>query len=232
MPIRISKNRVSLENIPLNLAAEVDVASATTTNIGAATSNNVRITGTTTITAFDSVSAGVLRFIRFAGVLTLTHNATTLILPGAANITTAAGDTALFTSLGSGNWVCVSYSPSGGLAFVASNNTFTKAQRGAIVALTDGATITPDFSTGNNFSVTLGGNRTLANPTNITAGQSGVIFISQDGTGSRTLSFGSYWKFESGGAPLLTTTASALDVLSYEVVSSTIIAAKLTADIR
>jgi hypothetical protein len=95
--------------------------------------------------------------------------------------------------------------------------TFTKAQRGTITALTDGATITPDFSASNNFSVTLGGNRTLANPTNIVAGQSGVIFISQDGTGSRTLSYGSYWDFPGGTAPTLTTTASAVDLIAYVV---------------
>ena len=90
-----------------------------------------------------------------------------------------------------------------------------------IYALTDGATITPDFSTGNNFSVTLGGNRTLANPTNMTVGQSGIIYVSQDATGSRTLAYGSYWKFPSGTAPTLTTTASAVDALVYTVRSST-----------
>ena len=105
--------------------------------------------------------------------------------------------------------------------------TFTVAQRGAVSALTDGATITPDFSLANNFSVTLGGNRTLANPTNLVAGQSGVIFITQDGTGSRTLAYGSYWKFPNGAAPTLTTTASAVDVLVYVVQSSTRIDAQL-----
>jgi hypothetical protein len=95
--------------------------------------------------------------------------------------------------------------------------TFTKAQRGTITALTDGATITPDFSASNNFSVTLGGNRTLANPTNIVAGQSGVIFVSQDATGSRTLSFGSYWDFPGGTAPTLTTAASSVDLIAYVV---------------
>jgi hypothetical protein len=59
-----------------------------------------------------------------------------------------------------------------------------------IGTLTDGATITPNFDANQNFSVTLAGNRTLANPTNIDAGQTGSIFITQDGTGSRTLSFG------------------------------------------
>jgi hypothetical protein len=109
---------------------------------------------------------------------------------------------------------------------------FTKAQRGSITALTDGVTITPDFSLANNFSVTLGGNRTLANPTNLTAGQSGVIVITQDGTGSRTLAYGSYFKFPSGTAPTLTTTASAVDVLAYYVESSTRITARLMADVK
>lgn len=90
-----------------------------------------------------------------------------------------------------------------------------------ITALTDGATITPDFSLSNNFSVTLGGNRTLANPTNLVAGQSGSIFISQDGTGSRTLAYGSYLKFAGGTAPTLSTTANAVDRIDYIVRSST-----------
>ena len=103
--------------------------------------------------------------------------------------------------------------------------TFTKAQRGTITALTDGATITPDFSASNNFSVTLGGNRTLANPTNIVAGQSGVIFVLQDGTGSRTLSYGSYWDFPGGTAPTLTTAASSIDLIAYVVRTTTSIQA-------
>lgn len=105
--------------------------------------------------------------------------------------------------------------------------TFSAAQRGSISTLTDGATITPDFALANNFSVTLGGNRTLANPSNLTAGQSGCIFITQDGTGSRTLAFGSYWDFSGGTAPTLTTTASAVDLLVYTVRTTTSIQAQL-----
>jgi hypothetical protein len=96
----------------------------------------------------------------------------------------------------------------------------------AIDALTDASTIAVDMSVGNNFSVTLGGNRTLGNPTNLTAGQSGVIFITQDGTGSRTLAYSSYWDFPSQTAPTLTTTANAVDVIVYTVRSSTSIAAQ------
>jgi hypothetical protein len=104
---------------------------------------------------------------------------------------------------------------------------FTKGQSGAVTALTDGATITPNFANSNNFSVTLGGNRTLANPTNIVAGQSGIIVITQDATGSRTLAYGSYWKFVGGTAPTLTTTANAVDVLAYYANSTTTITATL-----
>ena len=110
--------------------------------------------------------------------------------------------------------------------------TYTAGQRGEITVLTDGATVTPDFDDSNNFSLTIGGNRTLANPTNITAGQSGVIVITQDGTGGRTLAFSSYWKFPGGTAPTLTTTAAAVDVLAYYVESTTRISARLISDVK
>lgn len=103
-----------------NIAPFADVASATTANIGAAASENVRITGTTTITGLGTAAAGTKRRVRFAGALTLTHNATSLILPGAANITTAANDCAFFVSLGSGNWICTEYQRASGVAVVSS----------------------------------------------------------------------------------------------------------------
>lgn len=93
-----------------------NIASATTTDIGAATGNFVDVTGTTTITGLGTIRAGVERTVRFTGALTLTHNATSLILPGGANITTANGDVATFRSLGSGNWVCTCYQKASGSA--------------------------------------------------------------------------------------------------------------------
>jgi hypothetical protein len=110
--------------------------------------------------------------------------------------------------------------------------TFTRAQRGAITTLTDGATITADFATTNHFQVTLGGNRTLANPSNQTAGQSGAIRVVQDGTGSRSLAYGSNWKFSQGTAPTLTTTANAVDILVYFVESASRITARLISDVK
>lgn len=102
----------------LNEAPPVTLASAATVNIGAAAANTVLISGTSTITAFDTIAAGAIRRVRFLGALTYTHNATSLVLPGATNITTAAGDVAIMESLGSGNWRCVNYSKADGTALV------------------------------------------------------------------------------------------------------------------
>lgn len=142
---------------------------------------------------------------------------------GAATVTAVedwrAGGAGIFGQAASG---------SGGSVFTDQNQTFTAAQRGAIVALADGATITPDMNASNFFSVTLAGNRTLGNPTNITPGQSGSIFITQDGTGSRTLAYGSYWDFAGGAAPSLSTAANSVDRLDYLVRTATSIHAVLT----
>lgn len=92
------------------LSNPVDLPSAATTDIGAQTSPVVRITGTTTITSFGANYNGQ-RILTFAGILTLTHNATSLILPGGANITTAAGDCLIAVPNGStpNGWRVVAY---------------------------------------------------------------------------------------------------------------------------
>ena len=113
-------------------------------------------------------------------------------------------------------------------ASLSTAQTFTAGQRGEITTLTSGATITPNFDDSNNFTVTLGTNATIANPTNLTAGQSGSIFIVQDATGSRTASWGSYWDFASASVPTLTTTGNAVDRIDYVVRSSTSIHAVAT----
>ena len=100
-----------------------DIASAATTSIGAATGVFVHITGTTTITSFGTGTAGWLRLVRFAGALTLTHNATSLILPTGANITTAANDCAIFVSEGSSNWRCIGYFRANGMPLTADTDT-------------------------------------------------------------------------------------------------------------
>ena len=113
--------RPSSESIPHALGRiGADIASAGTTDIGAATGDFVDVTGTTTITSLGSApKAGIKRTVRFRGALTLTYNATSLILPGAANITTADGDIAKFRALDtSGNWLCERYSGASGNTLV------------------------------------------------------------------------------------------------------------------
>lgn len=103
----------------------VDVASASTANLGAVPDRYIRITGTTTITGLGTVKEGTRKDVVFAGALTLTHNATSLILPGGANITTAAGDCAAFMSEGAGNWRCLVYSYATGGLTASSTATLT-----------------------------------------------------------------------------------------------------------
>ncbi|ORE94091.1 hypothetical protein ATO13_08456 [Stappia sp. 22II-S9-Z10] len=99
------------------------IASASTIDIGAVLAESLTVTGTTTITSLGTAPAGVKRSLEFAGALTLTHNATSLILPGGASIVTAAGDTAQFRSLGSGNWRCTGYTRASGKAIVGATTT-------------------------------------------------------------------------------------------------------------
>ena len=106
-----------------------------------------------------------------------------------------------------------------------------KAAVADIVSLTDGTNISVDFNSGQNFAVQLGGNRTIDNPTNCVPGQTGSIFVIQDGTGSRTLSFGANYKFPGGTAPTLSTGASAADRIDYITFTSTNIHAVATLNV-
>jgi hypothetical protein len=99
-------------------AKGTDIASAGTTNLATATGWFVHVTGTTTTTALGTAKAGTLRWVVYDGALTLTHHATSMILPGGANITTAAGDAALWVSEGSGHWRCVFYQKADGTPLV------------------------------------------------------------------------------------------------------------------
>jgi hypothetical protein len=144
-----------------------DIASATPA-LSAATGNIVDITGTTTITSLGTVNAGAVFFVKFTGVLTLTHHATALILPGSRNILTSAGDRATFISLGSGNWYCHEYLKASGLAtgmvdeqIIASDATLSLSQAyGAMInnygQAADVTVILPPIAKGMNFTVILG----------------------------------------------------------------------------
>lgn len=116
-----------------------DIASSSASaDIGASTGQAVDITGGATITAFPTATAGIVRLVRFTGALILTHNATSLQLPGAANITTAAGDVGQFESLGSGNWKCAVFQRASGKAVIppafADTTGFASTAQGALAA--------------------------------------------------------------------------------------------------
>lgn len=111
---------VLLSTLVPPFGAAQQISASTTTNLGVFNTHNVNIVGTTTITAFGvtaSTNQPVYN-LRFGGALTLTHNATSLIIPGGANITTAANDTGVAEFLGSGNWRINSYTRANGAPIV------------------------------------------------------------------------------------------------------------------
>ena len=222
----------------LSWALRVDVASASTCAIAAAGSNYVGITGATTITAFDTpVNGNSYKFIRFEGVLTLTHAASTLNILGGESVTTSAGMLALAVYEGSSLWrvTILSPAPAATAANLRTGTNTTKPATAAglfaaaaPVAVAYSATVTLDLSTGLNFEIgALTGNLTLANPSaGMDPGRSGAIGLLQDGTGSRTITLGSQWDHV-GGAPVLSTAAGTQDCLYYYVVTSTVIRCSL-----
>lgn len=92
---------------------------------------------------------------------------------------------------------------------------WTKQQTFQKLTVDDQATLVWDLDIGQTAEVVLQGNRTLGNPTNIQDGGTYILVVSQDSTGGRTLSYGSLYKWAAGVAPILTTTGSAVDVLSF-----------------
>ena len=123
----------------------------------------------------------------------------------------------------------------GGITISSAGLITVAAASGSISAISVAAsdtTKTLDFATSNNFALTLANTSscTLANPSNLAAGQTGSIFVVQDGTGSRLLTYGSSWEFAGGTAPTLTTTASAVDRIDYVVRTTSSIHAVFTAN--
>jgi hypothetical protein len=171
-------------------APTVIVPSATTTDIGAAASENVDISGDTTITGFGTVAEGINRKGRFTGVLTLTHNATSLILPGNADITTAANDRYEARSLGGGNWIVTKYVYANGSVISATNATNAtnattttpiklqcRAATTANITLAGGA---PNVANG----VTLAANDRILVKNQSTASENGIYYVTTLGTGA------------------------------------------------
>lgn len=131
----LDDNLRQIQAVVRTLASTGTIASATTTDMSTVNDTFVTVSGTTTITGLGTVTAGIYKWLIFSGILTFTHNGTSLILPGAVNITTVAGDAALVESLGSGNWKCLAYHP------------ITVTGTGAVVRATSPTLTSPTFTT-------------------------------------------------------------------------------------
>lgn len=165
------------------------IASAATVDLSTATGTNVHVTGNTgPITSFGTAAAGVERTVIFDSTPTITHNATSLILPGSANITATAGDSMRVISEGSGNWRCVSYSRASGQPLVAGNNTPN------VQSVSSAATVTPTFSNDVVEVTAQAAGLTLANPTGTAVDGWGMAIRIKDNGTSRTISYGTQYR--------------------------------------
>lgn len=233
-----------------NIVGEDGVSSPTFTR-------GINVTGVVTATTLNQVVSGIITATTFDGNLqgnvngNVTGNATSATVANGLGASASVNTTGIITATSftgaltgdvTGNASsATNLTGAGSTAQVLGVNTgslngtklYLSGNAAAeIVTLSDGANIIPDFTTGNNFEVTLAGNRTLNNPTGVTTGQSGVIFVKQDGTGSRTLGVQTHWQFAGGTAPTFTTTANAVDVIGYVVYGPYNIACTTTLDVK
>lgn len=189
------------------------IASATTTDLSTVTNDYIQVTGTTAITAFGTPRTGIRKILEFAGALTLTYNATSLIIPGAINITTAAGDICEVVHEGSGNWRVLRYVAASGKALISngtlpnqqifsSSSTFTPVTTSVVVILTGGGGGGGGGGSGHTHSSGGGGggvgvflvsNLTPGTPITITCGSGGGGGATNTGGGTGgTSTFGTY----------------------------------------
>lgn len=199
--------------------------------------NSQKLATTAFVTAaIAAISSGVVSFNTRTGAITLTSSDVTTALGfvpppnsrsvSASGLASGGGDLSANRTI---NVPAAGASDFRGKTDNAKALT-TKAAWDAIgvVSLVYGATVTPDFATGIDFFLTLAGNASLLNPTNLVAGQKGRILIAQDATGSWSLSYGSYFKWEGGVVGVLATAPGAYTFIDYDVVSTSFIRASLS----
>jgi len=193
-------------------------------------SNGLNVGGTVTgATGQFNTVTGV------SGIFTTQVSGATIL---AANVTGASGtftdriSGATITGV-TGNFTTLNATSIPGYAVLSGAQTFSGGQRGLVSVVNYATGIALDLSTSNNFEITLTGNTTLQNPSNIISGQAGTVTIIQGSSGN-TMAFGSYWHYPggSGSTPSLTTTSGATDVLAYYVINGTKIAYRLVQDIK
>ena len=248
----ISSGTISASRIPtLNQNTTGSAATLTTArNIGGVSfdgSANINLPGVNTsgnqdtsgnaATATKLATARTIAGVSFDGSanISLNNNA---ITNGAGYITSAdGGNAATLDSIDSSQFLRSDADDSTNNVITITNGLAFGADAkcpAALSSLSDGSTITVDFTSGIHHSVTLGGNRTFGDPSNTgsAVGQSGSIFITQDGTGSRTASFHADYKFVGGTAPTLSTAANAVDRIDYVVKASNVVHCAVSLDVK
>ena len=201
-------------------AAVTAQASGNAALVNAATAQASGNAGISTgITALASGNAALV-----VGTTALASGNAALVVGASA---LASGNTALASGNAALAGLSNKYDKTGGV--LSGTVIVNKQSFGTINTITSSGVLLVDFSTGNNFTVTLDSNATFAGPVNASGGQCGAITIRQDNTGSRTLAYSGGWAFQGGTAPTLTTAASGIDVLAYFVVAPTRVVGILTA---
>ena len=220
----------SAERFRVNSDGHVDVVGNLDVGAGVDVTGNITVSGT--VDGRDVAADGTKLDGIASGATNVTNN--NQLTNGAGYITSAdGGNAATLDSIDSSQFLRSDTADSGsGLLTLSGGLALSGKVGAAITAASDGSTITLDLGANTHQSVTLGGNRTFAAPSNQTVGQSGSIFITQDGTGSRTASFNSAFKFVGGTAPTLSTAASAVDRIDYVIKSSNVIHCAVSLDVK
>jgi len=212
--------------------AFTEIGNIDSANLGLLPKSGGTMTGTLTTVdvAFQGDNYSVL-WDKSDDALEFADNAK-LVFGSSSDLTIShSGSNSVFNETGTGN-LQLQLGGSTKFEVVSGGVSLTGGAASNITALSDGATITIDMATACHHSVTLGGNRTFAAPSNQAVGQSGSIFITQDGTGSRTATFNSAFKFVNGVAPTLSTAANAIDRIDYIIKASNVIQCSVSLDVK
>ena len=240
---KIAAGNVVTDTINNGAVTDVKIATGTisSSKLGTGIINANTLLGSAVVTA-HAIAAGNVGSseLRSSGLLTANTQFDAGIVTAHAIATGAVGPTELAAGAVSANTkmaadvvgareIRIGNLAAANAVFTHNSSTYAKAQLGRVESVTVGAAnVTINFANCNIFNLTLGTNSNLNRPSNIAVGQAGTIFVTQDGTGSRTLSYSSVWDFAGGTAPTLTTTASAVDRIDYVVYSTSRIQAVAT----
>jgi len=198
-------------NVALNALGTATVTGLFTASGRATVGTNLTVSGNTTLGAASKTitTTGLIDHTGRAAIstnLAVTGNTSTNKLVVTSSVTgTAANATFNKTTISS------SLVSSGNASF---SGTTTDNSNALSQTLSDGATISWDVSSGRVATVTLGGSRTMAAPTNLKVGTY-ILKVIQDGVGSHTLTWNSVFKWTAGVAPTLSTAASSVDIFSF-----------------